>query len=160
MRRPLPPRRRAVAAAFTITELLIVLSLYALISLAGGRLFNAAIRTGSGTAGAQNAAATTESALTVLRADAWSAAEIAPAGASVTLRPGGGGTSTITWTSAGATLTRHVPGTPDRQWPIGTGVTFSVDGPSLVLHLAASKRVQASDVRLVSELRLLSGVKP
>ena len=123
--------------AFSLVEILIVLGLFGLIALAGGRLFNASVRLSHDSSEAANAAASFDSLLAMLRADAWSAnaMQIEKAGAVAMLKLE---TSTVTWSVTDGVLARS-DGRTSRAWPIGPGATFSVAGPSLALRIPASR---------------------
>jgi len=148
--------RRSSPRGFTLTELLVVLIMLGFVALAGGRLFNAAIRLGHSSAQVQNTAATFDAALATLRADVWSAASLDADGSRIVIHPGGGGGKNIVWSSAGGLLVRDLDDGAPRQWPIGTDVTFRSDGPALVIHVGGTRSVESGDIRLVSQLQLLT----
>ena len=148
-RRPSPRR------GFTLTELLIVLILLGFVALAGGRLFNAAIRLGHDSAQTQNTAAAFDAMVSSLRADAWSAASIETDGGRAVIHPAGGGPG-VTWSSAGGVIVRDPDGGVPRPWPIGADVTFRTDGPTLVVRIPQTRSTAGGELRFVSELQLLA----
>ena len=139
---------------FWLVELLILLGMLGLIALAGGRLFSTAIRLGHDSAQAANAAASFDALDSVLRHDVWSAREMAAGddGAAATLNSG---EKKITWTIHNETLTRD-DGQGTRTWPISAGSAFTIDGPSIVLRLPATRTFRGGEVRWTSQAMLLA----
>ena len=133
-------------------ELLIAIGILGVFALAATRLFYATIRIGHATAQQQDAAGSFDAALGVLRADAWSAPEIAAANETAAKL------GNVTWTINSTTLTRDAgDNSRPRTWPIAKGTTFIVvDGTSLVLRVPAAFGERGGDVRLVSQARVLS----
>ncbi len=144
------PRRRS--RGFTMPELLFALGILGIFALAGTQLFYSTVRISRATAQQQDAAASFDSALTVLRGDAWVATEIA-APDPTTARLG-----KITWTIKDSTLTRETgDSSRPHTWPVPKGLTFAGDGASIVVRIpAASAGERGGDVRMVSEPLLLA----
>ena len=145
---------RERSRGFWLIELLILLGMLGLIALAGGRLFSTAIRLGHDSAQAANSAASFDAMDSVLRHDVWSAREIKTGAdaAAVTLNSG---EKKITWTIRNETLTRD-DGEGARSWPISSGSSFAIDGPSIVLRLPATRNFRGGEVRWTSQVMLLA----
>jgi prepilin-type N-terminal cleavage/methylation domain-containing protein len=137
--------------AFTIPELLMAIGILGIFAVAATQVFQATFRIGHATAQQQDAAASFDSAIGVLRADAWVATEIAapdPATAKV---------GKVTWTINDTTLTRDAgDGSRPHSWPMPKGVTFAADGGSLVLRVPAADGQRGGEVRMVSQTIMLS----
>ena len=141
--------------AFTITELLLALGVLGLFAAAATQLFHATFRVNHSMAKQQDAANSFESALAVMRADAWVAADIAtPDEATAKL-------GTVTWTVRDGVMARDAgDGGAVRTWPAPTpapgaeapGFVFATEGGVLVLRVP---RV-SGDVRMISQVNTLS----
>jgi len=146
MRRSFRSRRRGLARAFTLTELLFALGILAIFGLATTQLFYATFRVGHATAQQQNAASAFDSAVSALRADAWIAPEI------TTPDPATAKLGELIWTINETTLTRDAgDGARPRTWTAPKGMTFAADGASLVLRIPAAPGERGGDLRLISE---------
>ncbi|MEO6436392.1 MAG: hypothetical protein ABIP55_11635 [Tepidisphaeraceae bacterium] len=151
-------RRFTPLRGFALLELLILLGMLGLILLAAGRLFESTIRLGHATGEAANAAAGMEALSSALRADGWIANElrVSQDTFATLVQPGDGAmTRAITWTIKPGSITR-TDGTDVRQWPIVEGATFAIEGPSLILKLPPTKTFAGGEVRVTSEIQLLS----
>jgi prepilin-type N-terminal cleavage/methylation domain-containing protein len=141
-------RRRS---GMTIVELLLAIGVLGVFALAATQLFYATFRISHATAQQQDAAGSFDSALSVLRGDAWTATEItAPDPKTAKL-------GKVTWTIHETTLTRDAgDGSHPRTWPMPKGLTFASDGVSLVLHVPAARGERGGDIKMVSEPLTLS----
>jgi prepilin-type N-terminal cleavage/methylation domain-containing protein len=147
-------RRRRLESGFTITELLIALGVLALFAVAATQLFYATMRLSRTSAERQDAASQFDSAVGALRADVWSAGEIAAPDSS-TARVGN-----VTWTVKDHTLTRDAGDSePQRRWEVPPGVTFAAEPAALVLRVARSPGEPGGDVRMVSQSLVLARLK-
>lgn len=150
MMRNLRRRKRA----FTMIEMLFVLGLLGVITLAGGRLFVTAMKTTHSAAQAQNRAARFDSAVSALRRDVWSAQKVTVASdGAVTIN--GSHNSATTWTSKSGALIRHVNGGHDQTWNIEAKATFAPADLGLELQLAPSKSAEGAELHFDSEWQLL-----
>jgi prepilin-type N-terminal cleavage/methylation domain-containing protein len=151
MNRPRQHRLHRRRRAFSLLELLVAIGLLGFFAVAATQLFRATVRISHTTAQRQDAAGSFETAIGVLRGDAWTAAEIAAPDAT-TAKLG-----KVTWTARGETLTRDAgDGSRPRTWPVPAGVTFLADNASLVLRVPPAKDERGGDVRMVSESKILS----
>jgi type II secretory pathway pseudopilin PulG len=148
--------RHRAARAFTISELLIAIGILAIVGLVATQVFFASFRVSRATAAQQDAAGSFDSAMSVLRSDVWTAAEIAAPDAS-TAKLG-----KVTWRINDLMLTRDAggDGAQSRTWPMPKGTSFVADGASLVLRVPAATGERGGDVRMISESQLLSRLKP
>ena len=100
-------------------ELLFAIGILGIFALAATQVFHAAVRVSHASAQQQDAAVSFESAVGVLRGDAWVANEIAAPD------PGTAKLGKITWTIKETTLTRDDgDGSRPRTWPMLKGVTL------------------------------------
>jgi len=157
-------RRHCRARGVMLVEVLMAISLLVIFMIVAARQFHTIIRLSQQTSEAEARLASYDSAIRVLRADAWGAADVSVDKAeAVTLR-GTDGTSVV-WRSdeVGAliraeTTAKDAP--PRTQaWPeLGGRLRFRVEGPVLVV--AGDERTgRAGELRLISQVRL-AGVKP
>ena len=150
---PARRHRRRRHLAFTIPELLFAIGVLGIFALAATRLFHSTMRISFAAAEQQDAAGSFESALAALRADAWSAGEIAsPDPATARL-------GKVTWSVKETTLSRDAgDGCRPRTWPAPAGVSFAAEGATLVLRLPPPKSGERGnrDVRVVRHTLLLS----
>jgi len=147
-------QRRAYRRGFTLIELLCMLLMFGLIALAGGRLFESAIRMSHSGAETQNDNAAFDAAVGVLRSDTWSATQfdVAEDRAATLKLPGD---RKITWTLKDGSLTRS-DGAQTLRWSVSPGITFAIDGPALVLRIPQTKTMKGGEVRVVSQIQLLA----
>lgn len=155
-------RRRPRARGFVLVELLIAIGLLVVFMIIAARLFTAMIRLSQQSAEAETRVARIDSAIRMLRADAWGATEMSvDPGGTLTI---GDAQNSVVWHSdeAGAmSRTEKIGGSSPRAqaWPeLGGQLRFRVEGPVLVV--AGDERSgRAGELRLVSQVRL-AGVKP
>lgn len=144
---------------FTIMELMTVIGVLALVSLAAGYLFSATVRLNHATGESRNAAAGFDACIEALRADAWSATKIELSGdkeatiATATGKP-------IVWTIDETGVSRRVEGAPTRRWTLGEGATFAVESVELLVRLPQTKTQRSGVARLPSEVLLLKRETP
>ncbi len=144
---------------FVLMEMLTVIGLLGLIALSGGYLFSATVRLMHATGESRNSASSFDATIEALRADVWSATRIDAGSASeVTLHPAI--SKPVTWSIGEAVVTRRAEGDVDRRWTLGTGATFSVDGIELLVKLPQTKTQRGGEVRLPSQVQLLTRSVP
>ena len=151
MSRPCAPSRRR---GFTIIEMLAALILLAAFFVVGGKLFYATFRTAQNVSQAQDAAASFDAALSVLRADVWSAHRIDVSNPqTVTLMLDG--ERRVSWTIT-ATAASRIEGDRAGRWTIPPNTTLKSDGPALVLIVPELKTSAGGEIRLTNQLQLVS----
>ena len=140
--------------AFTLIELLVTLILLGVFFMLAGRLFHATFKLAQNVTQAQDAAASFNYAVSVLRNDIFRARAVDVADQrtlTLTLDEG----RRIVWTIDRTTASR---GDGDRvcHWPIPPGATLNTDGPDVILTIAASKTTSGGEVRMTNEIQLLA----
>jgi Tfp pilus assembly protein PilX len=138
-------------------EILIVLALLAVFLIVSARLFTSMIRLSRQASDAEDRMARFDSAVRMLRSDAWGAAEMSvDAGEALTLSTDGG---RIEWRSdEPSALTRIMTAsdgtTRQQRWPeLGGRLRFRVEGP--VLIVAGDERSgRAGEMHLTSQVQL------
>lgn len=139
---------------FTLTEMLCALILLTAFAVVGGRLFVATFHLSYNTAQSANAAASSETALNLLRSDVWEAKTIKSIdGQTVELTLGDG--RVATWSIKGDVLTRHDPSAADGgddHFAGPRGATFTTDGATLTLKTGdAMSAGGVGDIQLASQ---------
>ena len=122
--------------------------------LIAGRLFHATFKLAQGVTQSQDAVASLDSALAVLRADVSSARTIditSPQTLTLTLD----GDRRIVWTVTGASAARS-EGDRAHRWAFPSGATFIADGPAVVLTIPKSKTTDGGEIRITNQLKLLT----
>lgn len=143
-------RRRA----FTMPELLLALGILGVFALAATQLFYATMRVSRNAAEQQDAAGSLDSAVATLRADVWSAGEIATPDASTA------NVGTVTWRIKDSALTRDAgDDAAPKRWDIPPGATFSAERAAIVLHVPRTKSERGGDVRMISQSLVLAKLK-
>jgi hypothetical protein len=165
-----PSRRRGRAAgdrysAFTVLEMLLVLSLMMTISLLATRLFRSTLHLTRHAGEAAAIIARFDSALDVLRADVWSASAIdTPDARSVRLAHPDG--AVITWRyAAPGRLVRVVtaPHAPEarRTWThLDLAMTFGVQEGTLAIRVPDTPAHSGGESRFFSQLLRAKGALP
>ena len=154
-------RPRQFRRAFTMLEMLMAVVITALVLTIGASLFHTAIRAGQTASQMRDAAASFDSAVTTLRADAWGASgfDVGPNGSSVTIKLAGGeGERSVAWSINGATVTRTQNSVPTRTWTLPPDAVFAAaaEGDQLVLRFRGDgKNSPPGEVRMPSQVRLL-----
>ena len=150
------------ARGIALVEMLVAIGLIAVFLVISARLFTTTIRLSRQSHDAEERIARFDSAVRMLRADAWGAAEMS-VDAKGALRVARDGTSAV-WRAdeTGALLrTETIGSDPPREqrWPdLGGRLTFRVEGPILVV--AGDERSgRAGELRLVSQVRLAGVTK-
>jgi prepilin-type N-terminal cleavage/methylation domain-containing protein len=144
--------------AFTIPELLFALGILGVFALTATQLFYATMRVSRNSAEHMDAAASFDSAVAALRADAWSAGEIATPNDNIAKL------GNITWTISGTTLMRDADngvdgGATPRRWEVPPGGTFTAEPAAVVFHVPRTKSERGGDVRMVSQPLVLEKLK-
>ena len=143
-------------AAFTLTEILSVLIMLAVVGLVSARLFRATMRVIDDAPASQDAIATSEAMLRQLRADCWTAHAMTSATndqAEIRTRDG----KAISWRVSESTITR-TEGDQVATWPLGDlthagrwsfGVE-GVEGAVLVLQADQARITLSSEVTVLN----------
>ncbi|HZZ43170.1 MAG TPA: prepilin-type N-terminal cleavage/methylation domain-containing protein [Tepidisphaeraceae bacterium] len=129
--KPSPTKSRA----FTLIEMMMVLSLLTTFFLLSAKLFTSLFRQVRDTSAAQNDTASFDSALTQLRADIWSADSLQTDGPTLLITHA---SQTIAWSAITPTSFTRTDLASSRHWPLpaNTHLSFSLPTPTLLdLHL-------------------------
>jgi Tfp pilus assembly protein PilV len=144
MTHPIRQRR-----GLTMPEMLIMLIILSVFAVASTRLFQTTMKLATSTANSQDAALRLDHATALLRADAWTAPEIAAQGNRVTL-------GDIVWSIEKDTLKRSDAAEKVSQWAVTPGTAFSMDGATLVLSVPRSGKLAADEIRMISQAQQLA----
>jgi len=140
--------------AFTLTEILMALSLLVLFFAAAGELFKSSVMLSWDGPQSSNRASQIDSALFQLRRDVWNSPQISvPKAKSADLESDGG---TISWTiDSGGSLTRTDSHGQTEQWKaIAKNWSLSTDGICLTMSDGSD------EMRLPSHILLARGAQP
>lgn len=150
--------RRRCRGMFLI-EMLVVIGLLAAFLIISARLLTSMIRLSRQASDAEDRIVRFDSAVRVLRGDAWSATGIAGDAGAVTIERD---QTTIEWRSAedgSLVRTLNVPDAPPQaqRWPeLGGQLQFRVEGPVLIVA-ADDSSGRTGELRLVSQVMLAGG---
>ena len=149
-RTPIHHRRRG----FTLIEMIAALILLGAFFMLAGRLFHATFKLSQSVTQAQDAVASFDSAVAVLRSDIHSARELKLADQkTLTLD----GQRPIVWTIDGATATRS-EGDRVRHWSVPPNATLKIDRPTVVLTIPQSKATPGGEIRMTNQVQLVTGL--
>ena len=156
------PTARRRASGLMLVELLIAIGLIGVFMIVSARLFTTMIRLSQQSHETEARIARFDSAIRMLRGDAWSATEISlDAAGGLTFADG---EKSVVWRSddAGTMLrSETINGTVPRvqNWPeLGGRLQFRAEGPVLVI-VADEHSGRGGELRIVSQVRL-AGVSP
>ena len=143
---------------FTMIEVLMGVIVIGLVLTIAAQLFQMVIRAGHAAGQSHDAASSFDAAVAALRNDVWGATaaiDAAAPGASATIKLGGDGDRSVTWSVSSGTITRSEKNGPARSWTVPAEVTFAADEAGLVLNVRPGKSTPAGEVRLVRQLAVI-----
>jgi type II secretory pathway pseudopilin PulG len=117
---------------FTLTEMLAILILLSAFAIIATRLFTTSVKLTYKLGNAQDAAASVDGAMALLRSDVAAAKEVKVADEAITL-------DAVTWTLDGQHLLRRDSARVQSWRAPSAKLTFSTDGRVLVLKIGASE---------------------
>jgi type II secretory pathway pseudopilin PulG len=138
--------------------LLLILSVFALIS---ARLFTSVMKLNYNASQAHTRTVRFDSAMRMLRADAWTASEMSAANQVVTLKMAEGGA--VDWSvDKDGTIVRtsRAGGKEDvLRWSADVGgISLAVEGPRVVVRIPDSSRTSGTELGLINQRRLAEGM--
>lgn len=136
----------------TLFEMLVALSLLAVVGLVTAQLFRGTINVHRETSAAHDALSRSQRLADRLRRDAWGAAAIESVDGKLRLTDVGG--VAVAWgVEEGTTLVRESGDEPHR-WQMGMPVSLAAEGPAVVLRLGKPDSSDASTMRFISQIML------
>ena len=140
---------------FSVTEMLVVIGIFAVFALVATRLMHTTIRVGHDAGYAQIAATSFDAAGRTMRRDVWSARQVAVKNdGSLTLSMSDG--TSVDWSvDDGGTFTRSVKSERPQKWETkAAGATIAAAGPAVVIRLPETKTSRGGELRFTSQLML------
>jgi prepilin-type N-terminal cleavage/methylation domain-containing protein len=145
--------RSGALRAFTLTELLFALALFAIASALAMKLFTGSMRVIRGAPKTQDHFAAVDRMSASLRQDVWSAATIDTPDAN-TLVVANPDQWKVQWTFAEHSVTRKTPD-GEQRWPIDVPISVSRAGPQVILQTP-----NGDSLRFTSQLLVVNGGTP
>ncbi len=142
-------------------ELLLLIIILSVFSLISARLFTSIMKLNHNASQAHTRTVRFDSAMRMLRADAWTASEMSAANQVVTLKMSGGGQVEWRVDKDGSMIRASRAGGKEEllRWRAEVpGMRLAVEGTRVVMRIPESSRARGAQLELVNQRRLAEGM--